>query len=88
MSKTRPTVDGLGRQESNFHDHTVHQALSLVTRVSDPSYVFLSSRTSRDLDGMDGMDDLDVATRRRELVEHRMLVDVLEPASETFRVPP
>jgi len=37
---------------------------------------------------MDGMDDLDVATRRRELVEHRMLVDVLEPASETFRVPP
>ena len=37
------------------------QALNLVTRVSDPSYGSIASRSSAFLDGMDGLDDLDVA---------------------------
>jgi hypothetical protein len=39
----------------------VDQALNLVTRVSDPSYVSIASSTSADLDASDAMHDLDVA---------------------------
>ena len=48
-------------EDSNLHPLSVDQALNLVTRVSYPSYAFISSRTSGNLDVMDAMDDLDVA---------------------------
>jgi hypothetical protein len=48
-------------EDSNLHPVIPDQALNLVTRVSDPSYASIPSRSSGDLDGMDAMDDLDVA---------------------------
>jgi hypothetical protein len=48
-------------EDSNLHPVIPDQALNLVTRVSDPSYASISSRTSGNLDVSDGMDDLDVA---------------------------
>jgi hypothetical protein len=48
-------------EDSNLHPLSVDQALNLVTRVSDPSYASISSRTSAFPDAMDVMDDLDVA---------------------------
>jgi hypothetical protein len=49
-------------EDSNLHPVIPDQALNLVTRVSDPSYASISSRSSGFLDVVDVMDDLDVAT--------------------------
>ena len=48
-------------EDSNLHPLSVDQALNLVTRVSDPSYASVASRTSGDRDASDVMDALDVA---------------------------
>jgi hypothetical protein len=50
------------REDSNLHPLSVDQALNPVTRLSDPSYASISSRSSGFLDVLDVMDDLDVAT--------------------------
>ena len=43
-------------EDSNLHPLSVDQALNLVTRVSDPSYASVASRTSGDRDASDVMD--------------------------------
>jgi hypothetical protein len=48
-------------EDSNLHPVIPDQALNLVTRVSDPSYASIASRTSTNLDASDVMDGLDVA---------------------------
>jgi hypothetical protein len=48
-------------EDSNLHPVIPDQALNLVTRVSDPSYACISSKSSAFLDAMDGLDDPDVA---------------------------
>ena len=76
-SARRPAEAGTARcpgdspcaeEDSNLHPLSVDQALNLVLRVSDPSYLSYpsypsnASRTSTNLDAMDAMHDLDVAT--------------------------
>ena len=62
--RRKPRCTGLSscaEEDSNLHPLSVDQALNLVTRVSDPSYACISSKSSAVLDTMDGLDVLDVA---------------------------
>ena len=72
-------------EDSNLHPLSVDQALNLVSRVSDPSYASISSRSSAFLEAMDGMDDLDVAASTCE--GRRRLVQIRAPRLQGTRAP-